>query len=34
VRRSTKAGGPIETGIPELDALEAEMFEKFSKKSR
>ena len=34
VRRSTTAGGPIETGIPELDALEAEMFQKFSKKSR
>jgi len=34
MRRSAKAGGPIETGIPEIDALEAQMFEKFSKKSR
>lgn len=33
-RRSAKAGGPIETGIPEVDALEAEMFAKFSKKPR
>ncbi len=32
-RRSAKSGGPIETGIPEIDALEAQMFEKFSKKS-
>lgn len=33
-RRSVNSGGPIETGIPEVDALEAEMFNKFSKKSR
>lgn len=31
VNRSAKTGGPIETGIPEVDALEAQMFEKFSK---
>lgn len=33
VRRSAKAGGPLQTGIPEVDALEAQMFEKFSKKN-
>lgn len=33
IRRSSKSGGPLETGIPELDALEAQMFEKFSKKN-
>jgi hypothetical protein len=31
IKRSARTGGPIETGIPEIDAIEREMFSKYSK---
>lgn len=34
VRRSSTSDGPIQTGIAEVDAIEAQMFEKFRQKQR
>lgn len=34
VRRSATSGGPLQTGIAEVDAIEAQMFEKFRQKQR